>query len=190
MAEVDYGYGDQNDYGYGDASPDMGYGDASPDMGYGDASPDMGYGDASPDMGYGVAEPDMGYGAAEPDMGYGVAQPDMDYGYGDATPDEPVVEVVDKRPKRRCSVTKFSLATETPLTAASVINDLRMGLAVTPLPSATDDCAKSTVTDETRSLDYDKPTAPPECAPPLQQTAPKKNGMISRIRRRLSVVGN
>jgi hypothetical protein len=135
MAEVDYGYGDQNDYGYGASAPDN-------------------------------------------DMGYGVVEPDLDYGYGDATPDTaPVVEVIDKRPKRRCSVTKFSLVSETPLTAASVINDLRMGLPATPLPSAPVDSA------ETRS---GKSAAPPECAPPA---APKKNGMISRIRRRLSVVG-
>ena len=150
MAEVDYGYGDQNDYGYGDATPDN-------------------------DMGYGVAEPDN-------TMGYGYAAPDTDYGYGDAAPDEPeAAVVVDKRPKRRCSVTKFSLASETPLTAASVINDLRMGLPVAPLPPASSDgdCAKSTVTDDTL----------PECAPPSKPAPPKKNGMISRIRRRLSVAG-
>ena len=166
MAEVDYGYGDQNDYGYGDESPDMGYGDAAPDdYGYGDASPDMGYGDASPDM------------------GYGDAAPDMDYGYGDASPDPVPEPKEDKRPKRRCSVTKFSLATETPLTAASVINDLRMGLPPPQSSSSSDTLdTKSIVTDETRSDDGMKPPQPAE------EMAPKKGGMISRIRRRLSIV--
>jgi hypothetical protein len=168
MAEVDYGYGDQ-DYGYEDAGPDMGYGEASPGMGYGDASPDMGYGSAAPD--------------SSMDYGYGDATPDMDYGYGDASPDPVPAPKEDKRPKRRCSVTKFSLATETPLTAASVINDLRMGLP--PPQSSSDsldnDCAKSIVTDETRSDDGMK-------TPPVTEEAPKKNGMISRIRRRLSIV--
>ena len=163
MADVDYGYGDQNDYGYGDSGPDMGYGDASPDMGYGDAAPD-----------------------SSMDYGYGDATPDMDYGYDDASPDPEPAPIEDKRPKRRCSVTKFSLATETPLTAASVINDLRMGL---PTPQSTssdtndyDCCAKSIVTDETRSDDGMKISNPVDAA------APKKNGMISRIRRRLSIV--
>jgi hypothetical protein len=181
MAEVDYGYGDQNDYGYGDAEPDMGYGVAEPDMGYGVAEPDMGYGDAAPDMGYGDAAP------------YSAPAMDEDYGYGDATPDAiPAAPPVDKRPKRRCSVTKFSLASETPLTAASVINDLRMGLpiSVPPVSTLSDDCCgKSTVTDDTRSLDLDDvptTTTKSECAPP--QAAPKKNGVISRIRRRLSIV--
>lgn len=93
MAEVDYGYGDeQMDYGYGDASPAM----------------DYGYGDTN--------EADNGYG--KPD--------DANNGYGEA---KLIEESAIPRPKRRCSVTKFSLATETPLTAASVIADLRNGVA-------------------------------------------------------------
>lgn len=163
MAEVDYGYGDQNDYGYETSGPDMGYGDASPDMGYGNAAPD-----------------------SNMDYGYGEAAPDMDYGYGDASPDPEPMPIEEKRPKRRCSVTKFSLATETPLTAASVINDLRMGLPIAPSSSSdmndNDCCAKSVVTDETRSDDGMKTPTPADAA------APKKNGMISRIRRRLSIV--
>lgn len=130
---VDYGYGDAkpetDDYGYGDAKPDTdyGYGDATPDTdyGYGDATPDMGYGDAAPDMGYGDARPDTdyGYGDAAPssaaassqaEYGYGDAAPDM--GYGDASPDaDRATELVEtkKRPKRRCSVTRYSLVSPT-----------------------------------------------------------------------------
>lgn len=90
MAEVDYGYGDQ-DYGYGDTSPDMEYGDVSPDMGYGDASPDT---------------------------------------EGKAGEEAASTRALQRLPtKRRCSVTKFSLATDTPLTAASVIADLRNGIS-------------------------------------------------------------
>lgn len=168
MAEVDYGYG-ETDYGYGDAAPadqtDYGYGD--------DAAPatDYGYGESA-------AQQDYGYGDGAP-------QDSMDYGYGDAEPEQ--VPPIDRRPKRRCSVTKFSLATETPLTAASVINDLRMGLT-------SDDC-KSAVTDETGSLDTDQEYAsqpvveapkPKEIAMAAAATG-KKPGMIGRIRRRLSV---
>jgi hypothetical protein len=79
------------------------------------------------------------------------------------------------------------LATETPLTAASVINDLRMGLPpTTTSTNATDDCCGvSTITDETRSLDLDDIAT---SEPSKVQEPAKKNGMISRIRRRLSIV--
>jgi hypothetical protein len=97
MAEVDYGYGDQLDYGYGDVKPDM-----------------MATGEKAATF----------YSGPDADM----------YGYGnenDATmsnsghiESEPSFA---KRPKRRCSVTKFTLESGAPtmLTAASVIADMR-----------------------------------------------------------------
>lgn len=92
MGDVDYGY---EDMGYGDAQPDYGYGDGAPatDYGYGDGSPstDYGYGDAAPSV----------------DYGYGDDAPATDYGYGDSAPAQPAEP--KRRPKRRCSVTKFSL---------------------------------------------------------------------------------
>jgi hypothetical protein len=99
------------DYGYGGDAPDYGYGDA--DYGYGD--------DAKP------AQPDYGY-ADDP-------KPPSDdaYGYGDAKPDEPTAQE-DRRPKRRCSVTRYSIAPQSaPLNAAAVINDLRNGAAIETL---------------------------------------------------------
>lgn len=106
---VDYGYGDTPvDYGYGDATPDTdyGYGDAKPDTdyGYGDAKPDTdyGYGEAAPSS---ASHAEYGYGDAAPDMGYGDASPDADR----------ATELVEtkKRPKRRCSVTRYSLVSPT-----------------------------------------------------------------------------
>jgi hypothetical protein len=150
------------DYGYGDV--DYGYGDSAP-------ATDYGYGDAAP--------------SDQPDYGYGDAAPaeQMDYGYGDAAPEEAPPK--DRRPKRRCSVTKFSLATETPLTAASVINDLRMGVTADQHPPA-DDC-KSAVTDETGSMDLDQELTKAAEQEPPKDVAGKKQGMMSRIRRRLSI---
>lgn len=79
----------------------------------------------------------------EVDYGYG---DDLDYGYGDTPDPAPPPQDDDdygpqsmansgedcglsssttRRPKRRCSVTKFSLPDETPLNAASIINDMR-----------------------------------------------------------------
>jgi hypothetical protein len=110
-ASLDYGYGDAMDYGYGDsAQPDYGYGKSQPDYGYGEPQPDYGYGD----------DPKP---ASE------------DYGYGDAKPDEPAPQE-DRRPKRRCSVTRYSIAPQqAPLNAAAVINDLRNGADVETLGS-------------------------------------------------------
>lgn len=70
------------DYGYGDNTTDYGYGDSAPD------STDYGYGDS-------------GAGAAEA----------TDYGYGDdsGAPQEPTPQPKGRRPRRRCSVTKYSL---------------------------------------------------------------------------------
>jgi hypothetical protein len=102
------------------ASVDYGYGD-TPDYGYGET--DYGYGDAKP------AEVDYGYGD-------GGAKQD-DYGYGDAKPDEPSSQE-ERRPKRRCSVTRYSIAPQqAPLNAAAVINDLRNGADVETLGDVT-----------------------------------------------------
>lgn len=134
------------------------------------AEVDYGYGDT--DYGYGDPEPQQTNSTmANVDYGYG----DTDYGYGDPEPEqtndtfkvEEEAPPKDRRPKRRCSVTKFSLATETPLTAASVINDLRMGLAPEPAaPAAEEDC-KSAMTDETGSMDL-------EYSPSVNNPAPKQ----------------
>jgi hypothetical protein len=165
MAEVDYGYGDQEDFGYGDAAPDT----------------DYGYGDTTQDMDYGYGDTPA---PEQPDYGYGDAAPEDDYGYGDSAP-EPVPQK-DRRPKRRCSVTKFSLATETPLTAASVIADLRNGLAPEPTLEANDDC-KSYMTDDTGSMDLDySPSMGMEPAKE-QPIAVRKKGVMSRLRKRLSI---
>jgi hypothetical protein len=106
MADVDFGYGDQ-DHGYGDANPDYGYGDQ-----------DYDYGNASP------APVDYGYGDAPPD--------DDTYGYGNARPDDQEPQNA-RRPKRRCSVTKFNLeqnesGNPSGIMAASVISDMRRGM--------------------------------------------------------------
>jgi hypothetical protein len=101
MSEVDYGYGEpEPDYGYGDepaGETDYGYGDEPA------AEADYGYGDAAP------ATDDYGYGDAAP--GGGEA-----YGYGDDEP-KPLPKAAG-RPKRRCSVTKFSLDSGPPPVAA------------------------------------------------------------------------
>jgi hypothetical protein len=77
---------------------------------------------------------------AEVDYGYG----DMDYGYGEPDPEPEPINTADndapsaaanRRPKRRCSVTKFSLPEETPLNAASIINDIRNGTVAASEPA-------------------------------------------------------
>lgn len=120
VSETDYGYGDAHntDYGYGDQNMDYGYGDQNMDYGYGDQnnSADYGYGSANVDYGYG-AQTDYGYGDAEPtntDYGYGDSGPsniDYDYGNSETTePSEPAKSAPKpRRPRRRCSVTKYSL---------------------------------------------------------------------------------
>lgn len=112
-ATVDYGYGDSPDYGYGDTQPDYGYGETQPDYGYGESKPD------------------------ETDYGYGDAKPSEDFGYGDAKPDDPAPQE-ERRPKRRCSVTRYSIAPQqAPLNAAAVINDFRNGAEVETLATDT-----------------------------------------------------
>jgi len=130
-ANTDYGYGDDApaaepaaDYGYGDDAPvasnaDYGYGDDAPAA----ANADYGYGDDAPAADYGYGAPDTaeyGYGdtPAGADYGYGDAPAaDADYGYGDepaAPAPAPVrtAEEESRRPKRRGSVTRFSIEAE------------------------------------------------------------------------------
>lgn len=119
-------------YGYGDATPDVssyGYGDASPDTnayGYGDASPDSnpyGYGDSNT----------YEYGDANP------------YGYGDANPPAEG-HARRERPRRRCSVTKYSLdaqdevkATDAATEKAPSDSEMSVDTSGVPLPSSSSD---------------------------------------------------
>jgi hypothetical protein len=138
------------------------------------------------DYGYGDCEPspavvDMGFG--DENMGYG-----DDYGYGEGSPgaSEDAATKEEKRPKRRCSVTKYSLQAEEPasaLCAASVISDFRNGSNPQSLAVEQgngDCCAKSAVTDDTLSVDGSCPEA--------TKHGIRKKGMMHRIRKRLSIV--
>jgi hypothetical protein len=95
MAELDYGY-EQTDYGYDTTATAT-----ATDYGYGEET-DYGYG---PQNSYGE-QTDYGYDE-QTDYGYGDARPEED-----APPTEPKPEAFAPRRqqvKRRCSVTKFSL---------------------------------------------------------------------------------
>jgi hypothetical protein len=177
--KVDYGYGDV-DYGYGDAHP-------SEDYGYGDAQPDYWYGDAMPEEDYGYGATDYGYGDSNPDEDYGYGATE-DYGYGDA--DAQPVPQEKRRPKRRCSVTKYSLEEQTPLTAASVIAGFRNGVSEPPPQpeeeSVMNNCGKSVVTEETRSVESED-TFPTECGKTEHKDVVRKKGMMNRLRKRLSL---
>lgn len=72
------------------------------------------------EYGHDVSETDYGYGDQNMDYGYGDQNnsteykygdsSNMDYGYGDSAPAEPAKEAPKaRRPRRRCSVTKYSL---------------------------------------------------------------------------------
>ena len=174
MAEVDYGYGDSApDYGYGDASPDQ-------DYGYGDAKPDedYGYGDAAPDQ----------------DYGYGDAAPDQDYGYGDAAPDEAPPK---RKPKRRCSVTKFSLDAEAQATQNCIaqIDAFRNGAAVqtsqaVEVPPAEDEKSVARTASCNSSADgiSNDGEEPIEAEEKMKEQQKKvKKSMMRKIGRRLSV---
>jgi len=137
------------------------------------------------------------------DYGYGDAGPDEgDYGYGDAEPAPAPVEAETKRPKRRCSVTKFSLESQegpaSGLMAADVIKNFRNSApppppepvpVPVPVPEpVVDDCCKSTVTDDT--FDSSAEITPSEQTAEMKakaKSAGRKKGMMNRIRRRLSV---
>jgi hypothetical protein len=155
MSEVDYGYGEpEPDYGYGDepAAEDYGYGDEpTPEA-------DYGYGDAAP------ATDDYGYGD-------GGAPGGTDYGYGD---DEPTpLPKAAGRPKRRCSVTKFSLDSGPPPVAAleeSAPEDNEKNTEAT---------ASCNVSDDGEDLDQ----VPAELGDPGK----KKKTMMSKLRKRMSL---
>lgn len=197
MAEVDYGYGEATDYGYDAPPADYGYGE----------QPDYGYGEA-PTADYGYEQTDYGYG--QPDYGYGDDQPDL--GYGDARPDEPEeakpepVAPRRQQVKRRCSVTKFSLdagaqeANKAQQDMRNMVDMLRQGGAP-PAPPAeepvysapvvqepSDDKSSTAMTSGTVSCDSSFDGEELSGSKQLQaQETKTKRGMMSRMRKRLSV---
>ena len=138
-----------------------------------------------------MADVDYGYGDSD-DYGYGDATPD-DYGYADAAPEEygyeadsgpskVPQEAVDKRPKRRCSVTKFNLDQDSALTAADRIRDMRTEAPPSPQP----DNASS---DDNNSCDEADDDEANEIATsgPIKKEVKSKKSALSRLRKRLSV---
>lgn len=103
------------------------------------AEVDYGYGE---DLDYGYGEPDM---VAEEDASpQSTMIDDTDLGANTSIEDSTaaIANAVRRGPKRRCSVTKFSLesdnaTTPTILTAASVIDAMRNGTHDATIPSAT-----------------------------------------------------
>lgn len=101
VSETDYGYGDTQNTDYGYSNQNMDY-----DYAYGDQNitTDYGYEENTADYGY-DSQPsgtDYGYGDPEPS--------NIDMDYGDSKPAEPAKpEPKARRPRRRCSVTKYSL---------------------------------------------------------------------------------
>lgn len=156
---TDYGY-DDADYGYGDDAQNM-------DYGYGDApADDYGYGDTPTD-----------YDA-----------PAQDYGYEQE--DVVAEEIAPKRrtPKRRCSVTKYSLVSAAEnggaeaemvknLNAAEMLNQFRNGGGV---PEA----APSEASTDSKSVDT-LGTLPQSD----EAVSPVKISKFSRLRKRLSIFG-
>jgi hypothetical protein len=172
MADIDYGYGptDDVDYGYGTAEPD------DVDYGYGEAKPDD-------DYGYGEAKPDEDYG-------YG-ATTTTDYGYGD---DVPALQQEQEPPrrkqvKRRCSVTKYSLegSGATAVDLHTRIDEFRNATVPPAITEPQKDLEKvSTMTDRTSCASSTNDDQPGEL--PKKHALTKKS-MMSRIRKRLSVLG-
>ncbi|GAX27421.1 hypothetical protein FisN_23Hh115 [Fistulifera solaris] len=156
---------DYEDYAYDDDQP----------YSYDDQNMDYGYGDDAGDV--------YGYGDAEPDE----SAPIEDMGYEQDTVAE---EIAPKRrtPKRRCSVTKYSLVSAAEnggaeaemvknLQAAEIMNQFRNGGGVPPaVPSegSTDSKSVDTVGTLPRSE---------------QAAAPVKVSKFSRLRKRLSIFG-
>jgi hypothetical protein len=191
MTEVDYGY-EQTDYGYDTTAPsDYGSGDQT-DYGYGPQT-DYGYGEQA----------DYGY-SEQTDYGYGDARPDDDSG-------EPKPEAAaprKKQVKRRCSVTKFSLdegaqeVNKAQQDLRNMVDMLRQG-ATPPAPvqetafslppeqapvEAPDEKSFAEVTAGTTSCDssFDgEGFSKSVHAQDLEKKA--KKGMMSRMRKRLSV---
>jgi hypothetical protein len=162
MSEVDYGYGDEpaaeTDYGYGDepaAETDYGYGDDPAADGA-----DYGYGDAAP------ATDDYGYGDAAPATD--------DYGYGDEPTPLPKAA---GRPKRRCSVTKFSLDSGPP--------PPEMVLQTPEAPPEIDE--KSTEATISCNVSDDGEETDQVSTELDMGSKKKKSGMMSKIRKRMSL---
>ncbi|GAX27310.1 hypothetical protein FisN_23Lh115 [Fistulifera solaris] len=157
---------DYEDYPYDD--------DQQYDYQYGEQDMDYGYGDDAGDYGYGEAEPDE-------------SAPIEDMGYEQDTVAE---EIAPKRrtPKRRCSVTKYSLVSAAEnggaeaemvknLQAAEIMNQFRNGGGVpsaVPSEGSTDSKSVDTVGTLPRSE---------------EAAAPVKVSKFSRLRKRLSIFG-
>lgn len=150
MTEVDYGYGEYKPKWCDEAS-DSDDDEVPPKV---DAATDYGY--ETVDYGYGNDAAAMGYGDDAAAMGYGDAQPE--YGYGD----EPEQPQTRQPVKRRCSVTKYSLASP---------------------PAATEDEKSVAPTEASRASSTDGDHEVVSCGKKVE----KKAGMMSRIRKRLSI---
>ena len=190
MGDVDYGYGDDAAaYGYGDdAGADYGYGDdaGAADYGYGDdaGAADYGYGDAP-------ASTDYGYGDQGGDD-YGYGDQGDPYGYGDTVPDEapaPLPPKTDKRPKRRCSVTRFSIEAEAnnkPLDYNWTAEGQEQAQESAPAPESAAD-EKSQARTESTVDTNDGEESMLDKIPAHKLNMPKK-GRMSKIRKRLSIM--
>jgi hypothetical protein len=131
------------------------------------------------------------------EYGYGDAAPAADLGYGDAAPDEAAAEepkaAESRRPKRRCSVTKYSLVSsgdqgETAMAEqiqqAEILQSFRNGGGSRP-PQPTSS-GYSTASAETFNTD-DGETPNPESEVFEKQVEHVKKGKLSRLRKRLSI---
>lgn len=190
MAELDYGYEQTpTDYGYETTPTDYGYGEET-DYGYG---PQTNYGEQT-------------------DYGY---DEQTDYGYGDARPEEAAPPTFPKpetaaprrqQVKRRCSVTKFSLdtgaqeANKAQEDMRNMVDMIRQGgiphsppeqapshseLEIIQDQAPADEKSAAAMTCSTASCDssFDGDGASSR----HDQEKKTKKGMMSRMRKRLSV---
>jgi hypothetical protein len=152
---------------------------------YGYDNPEYGYGDTSPDCGYSDTGPDMDYG-----YGDDAAPENTDYGYGAEVTPEAAKPTESRRPKRRCSVTKYSLVSSEgsaeaemgqQIQQAEMLQSFRNGGGARPLPPQPTSSEYSTASTESFQTDDDETTSP-------ETAAPKKGkSKLSKLRRRLSV---
>jgi hypothetical protein len=168
---------------------------------------------AEVDYGYGSPQPDYGYGEdpkpAEVDYGYGDDAPVTDYGYGDdeaAAPQEQAAAAKSRRPKRRCSVTKYSLVATAQtegapeaemvkqLHAAEMLQHFRNGTAPSGTkPPRTDSGMSTTETVATSmSVDFSDNGLAAADSPVLNEAGKdtKAGSKFSRLRKRLSIFHN
>jgi hypothetical protein len=133
------------------------------------------------------------------DCGYGDAAPEnTDYGYGadpgpDAVAPQPAQPSEPRRPKRRCSVTKYSLVSNAnegsaeaemgqQIQHAEMLQKFRNGGSARPSPPQPTISEHSTASTESFQKDDDQTTSP-------ETAAPKKGkSTLSKLRRRLSVL--